>query len=108
MNAVVQQAKDRTHSTIRDIDSYMEVRRKTIGAWPSFALLELDMDLPEDFMDHPVMHELHVLSISMICLGNVSDIAPLPSVILPVKYSAKRILCHGILSNLAGTTHTIL
>ncbi|EIM79126.1 terpenoid synthase [Stereum hirsutum FP-91666 SS1] len=79
MNAVVQQAKDRTHSTIRDIDSYMEVRRKTIGAWPSFALLELDMDLPEDFMDHPVMHELHVLSISMICLGNVSDIAPLPS-----------------------------
>ena len=71
MQSVVQQAADRTHAYIRDIDSYLEVRRDTIGAKPSFALLELGMDLPDEVINHPVIKDLSIWVIDMLCLGNV-------------------------------------
>ena len=70
--SVVQQAADRTHSYIRDIESYFEVRRNTIGAKPSFALLELEMDLPDEVIEHPIIQDLSILTIDMLHLGNVS------------------------------------
>lgn len=68
---MVQQAADRTHKYIRTIQEYLEVRRDTIGAKPSFAILELDMNLPDEAIHHPVIEELSILSIDMILLGNV-------------------------------------
>ncbi|THH10180.1 hypothetical protein EW146_g8449 [Bondarzewia mesenterica] len=69
-DSVVQQAADRTHSHIRDIDSYLDVRRDTIGAKPSFALLELGMDLPDEVINHPVVQDLSLWTIDMLCIGN--------------------------------------
>ncbi|KAF9049393.1 hypothetical protein BDZ89DRAFT_1154657 [Hymenopellis radicata] len=46
VESVVDQAKDRSDDRIRTIADYMELRRITIGGKPSFALLELGMDLP--------------------------------------------------------------
>jgi hypothetical protein len=69
---VVQQAADRTHKHIRGIQEYLEVRRDTIGAKPSFAILELDMNLPDEAVHHPVIEEMSSLTIDMILLGNVS------------------------------------
>ena len=71
MNAVVQQAEDRSQKNIRTLDSYLEVRRDTIGAKPSFAILELEMDLPDDVFNHPILEKLRVLVIDMLCIGNV-------------------------------------
>jgi hypothetical protein len=72
LEAVVQQAADRGRSFIRSIESYLELRQNTIGAKPSFALLELDMSLPDEVFHHPVIQELTVVTINMICIGNVS------------------------------------
>lgn len=70
----MQQAEDRSESHIRDIASYIEVRRNTIGAKPSFALLELDMDIPDEVFQNGAIQELTMATIDMLCLGNVSTI----------------------------------
>ncbi|KAI0784430.1 terpenoid synthase [Abortiporus biennis] len=69
-DSVVQQAVDRNAHHIRDIKSYFEVRRDTIGAKPSFAIIEVNLNLPNKVMDHPVIKELTNLCIDMICIGN--------------------------------------
>jgi len=68
--AVVQQASDRTVGHIRSIEDYFTVRRETIGARPSFALLELDMTLPDEVLEHPVIVDLTTVTIDMLILGN--------------------------------------
>jgi hypothetical protein len=73
LNAVVTQAKDRCDSHIRDIQSYLELRRNTIGAKPSFAIMEAEMDLSDEIMGHPAMVELTNLTIDLLCIGNVSN-----------------------------------
>jgi hypothetical protein len=50
----------------------LEVRRDTIGAKPSFAILETAMNLPDEAVHHPDIVELSTLTIDMILLGNVS------------------------------------
>lgn len=50
----------------------MEVRRDTIGAKPSFAILETAMNLPDEAVYHPNIVELSIVTIDMILLGNVS------------------------------------
>lgn len=71
MDAVVQQAEDRTKNHIRTFESYLEVRRDTIGAKPSFAVLELEMDLPDEVFNHPTLENLRMWVIDMLCIGNV-------------------------------------
>lgn len=50
----------------------MEVRRDTIGCKPSYAMLELEMDIPDDVFNHPTLESLRVWSTDMICIANVS------------------------------------
>ncbi|KAI0062680.1 terpenoid synthase [Artomyces pyxidatus] len=71
--SVVQEAADREHHHVRNIQEYLEVRRETIGAKPSFVFLELDMDLPDEAVEHPVIQEMSILAVDMISVGN--DIA---------------------------------
>ncbi|KAJ6555586.1 terpenoid synthase [Mycena vulgaris] len=70
MDAVVQQADDRNSSRIRDVDSYFEVRRDTIGAKPSFAICEIHMNLPHAVITHPVVVKLTNLCIDALIIGN--------------------------------------
>ncbi|CAA7261880.1 unnamed protein product [Cyclocybe aegerita] len=70
LQSVVTQAQDRDKHLFRDVDSYMEVRRDTIGAKPSFALLEHDMELPDDVFYHPLLEKLREWAIDMLILGN--------------------------------------
>ena len=55
------------------MDNYMEVRRATIGAMPSFALLGLGLNVPDEAVHHPVIEELSALAADMISLTNVSQ-----------------------------------
>ena len=70
MDAIVQQAVDRSTDHIRDIDSYLSVRRNTIGAMPAFALCGLYLDIPDSVIKHPVIAKLAVLSTDMIIMDN--------------------------------------
>jgi hypothetical protein len=79
--SVVQQAEDRDNHVFRGVDSYMQVRRDTIGAKPSFALLEHDMELPDEVFNHPLMYDLRMWCIDMLCLGNVRGCPPCLSVV---------------------------
>ncbi|KAJ6555571.1 terpenoid synthase [Mycena vulgaris] len=70
MDSVVQQADDRNSSRIRDVNSYFEVRRDTIGAKPSFAICEIHMNLPHAVITHPVVVKLTNLCIDALIIGN--------------------------------------
>ncbi|KAF7309111.1 Terpene cyclase [Mycena kentingensis (nom. inval.)] len=70
MDAVVQQAADRHAQHIRDVNSYFEVRRDTIGAKPSFAINELHLNLPDEVMSHPTVVKLTYLCIDALIIGN--------------------------------------
>ncbi|ETW81359.1 hypothetical protein HETIRDRAFT_51706 [Heterobasidion irregulare TC 32-1] len=68
--SMVQQAADRSHAHIRDIDSYLQVRRETVATKPAFALFELDMDLPDEVVNHPVIQDLSIWAADMHSLAN--------------------------------------
>lgn len=69
-DSVVQQAADRDDSRIRSVDHYFELRRDTIGAKPSFAILEVKMDIPDEVMNHPSIVKLTSACIDMLIIGN--------------------------------------
>jgi hypothetical protein len=73
LHGTAQQAEDRSRAHIRDIASYLEVRRRTIGAKPSFNILEMDMDLPDEVKDNPTILELELLAIDLTIIANVSS-----------------------------------
>ncbi|KAF9073382.1 terpenoid synthase [Rhodocollybia butyracea] len=70
VNSVLQQAIDRADNHIRNVNSYFQVRRDTIGAKPSFVLLEFTMDIPDKIMQHPVIHELRIGCVDMVIIEN--------------------------------------
>ncbi|KAF8520670.1 terpenoid synthase [Gautieria morchelliformis] len=70
IHAVAQQAEDRSAGHIRDVESYFEVRRETSGAKPSFAIVEIHMNIPEEVMNHPVIVRLFELAGDMVLIGN--------------------------------------
>ncbi|KAF8493609.1 terpenoid synthase [Gautieria morchelliformis] len=69
-DAVVQEAVDRGAGHIRDVQSYFEIRRETIGVKPSFAINEIHLTIPDEVMKHPVIVALSELSIDMLLIGN--------------------------------------
>ncbi|KAF7320642.1 Terpene cyclase [Mycena chlorophos] len=70
MDSVVQQAEDRDAHLIRDVETYFEVRRDTIGAKPSFAVNEIHLNLPDEIINHPVVIKLTDLCIDALIIGN--------------------------------------
>ncbi|KAJ7071626.1 isoprenoid synthase domain-containing protein, partial [Mycena amicta] len=70
MDAVVQQADDRSTGHIRDVDSYFEVRRNTIGAKAGFALIETHLNIPDEIIAHPIVVKLTNLTIDAIFIAN--------------------------------------
>ncbi|KAF9072640.1 terpenoid synthase [Rhodocollybia butyracea] len=70
VNSIIQQAIDRADNHIRDVNSYFQVRRDTIGVKPSFTLLEFTMDIPDEIMEHPVIHEFTMGCVDMLIIQN--------------------------------------
>lgn len=69
-DSVVQQSLDRSNGSIRDMQTYFEVRRDTIGAKPSFAINQIHLDLPDHIFESPIITRLTNLCIDMIIMGN--------------------------------------
>lgn len=70
VDSVVQQSRDRDHGRQRDLQSYLALRRLTIGAEPSFVLNAMHMDLPDYVVEHPTIKKLQGLATDMIIVGN--------------------------------------
>lgn len=52
----------------------MDVRRKTIGARPSFNMLEMGMNLPDEVLEDATICALHNLAIDLTIIANVSKV----------------------------------
>ena len=76
LKSVVTQAADRDTKHVRNIPNYLLVRRLTIGALPSFAVMEAGMNIPDSVMDLPVVMELTNVVVDMLCIGNVRITPP--------------------------------
>ncbi|KUJ12619.1 terpenoid synthase [Mollisia scopiformis] len=72
LQGTAQQAEDRCRSkkVICDIATYLTVRRRTIGARPSFNIIEIDMDLPDEVVGHPTIRELELLATDLTIIAN--------------------------------------
>nr|GAT56737.1 predicted protein [Mycena chlorophos] len=71
LKAVVEQAQERESVVIvSDVDAYMKLRRNTLGAKPAFALLEMNINVPDTLYDHPLLVNLRNLAVDMILLAN--------------------------------------
>ncbi|KAF7357303.1 Terpene cyclase [Mycena sanguinolenta] len=68
--SVVDQARDRDDKCIRGSEEYMILRRRTIGLYPSLAMLELGMNLVDEIWNHPVIAELRRIAADIILLDN--------------------------------------
>jgi hypothetical protein len=73
LESMVQEAIDRSERRIRDIQSYIDIRRATVGAKPALALIELDMNIPDEVVSHPAIQVMESATSDMISASNVSD-----------------------------------
>ena len=71
--AVTQQALDREHNNIPDLESYITLRRNTSGCKPCFALIEhaACIDLPDMVMQHPSIGILENATNDLVTWTNV-------------------------------------
>jgi len=68
--AVIEEAADRAQGRTRGIADYLELRRLTIGGYPSYLCLELGLDIPDEVMEHPAIKSLLSLVAETIVLTN--------------------------------------
>jgi hypothetical protein len=72
--AVSQQAFDRAHGAIPDLESYIALRRDTSGCKPCWALIEYanNLDIPDEVMEHPIIRNLGEAANDLVTWSNVS------------------------------------
>ncbi|EPQ53470.1 terpenoid synthase [Gloeophyllum trabeum ATCC 11539] len=72
VDAMVQQAQDRGYGYCnrQSVESYMSVRRGTIGAKPAFAFLGGDADIPKSVHSHPLIQDLETCCMDMLIMSN--------------------------------------
>jgi hypothetical protein len=75
LDSVIEESADRATGRIRSISEYLELRRLTIGGYPSFLCLELGLDIPDEVMNHPGIKSLLALVAETVILTNVGIFA---------------------------------
>ncbi|KAJ7602905.1 terpenoid synthase [Mycena polygramma] len=70
IDAVVQEAQDRTEHHIPGIDEFFALRRDTCGVKPTFAMIELGMDIPDDVMENEHIAALIIGGVDMVIIVN--------------------------------------
>ncbi|KAJ3562898.1 hypothetical protein NP233_g9287 [Leucocoprinus birnbaumii] len=67
---VVQEAEDRMNQRSRGFYDYLKIRRHTSGSYPTLALCEFGLDLPEEVYQHPLFVVLRDQAADLIALIN--------------------------------------
>ena len=70
----MQESIDRKDNRILDIKSYIDARRRTSGVKPSFSIIELGLDIPDEVMAHPAIQEMILAAVDMAAFCNVCHI----------------------------------
>jgi len=79
---VQQEASYRTGGFSPDLQTYIEIRRETSACKPVFDLIEysLDLELPDDVIEHPIIMALNQGANDLVTWANVSTIrSPIPT-----------------------------
>ena len=76
--AVHQQAFYRADGIVPVLETYIDMRRDTSGCKPVFDLVEysLDLELPDDVIEHPVIVALNQGANDLVTWSNVSATFP--------------------------------
>ncbi|KJZ72106.1 hypothetical protein HIM_08479 [Hirsutella minnesotensis 3608] len=67
---LVTQAEDRDKPCLRDIDSYIALRRNTSGLEACWPILHLGMAIPREVLEHPTIQRLALFCTDMISIDN--------------------------------------
>jgi Terpene synthase family 2, C-terminal metal binding len=97
--AVHQQASYRSDGTDPDLETYIAMRRETSGCKPVFDLIEysLDLELPEEVVDHPIILALNQSANDLVTWSNVS--APSLPLLTPPVLRKERIRIYSLLTS---------
>ena len=76
------QAQHRSNKYICTPEEYIAARHDNVAAYACFALLEqsLELDIPQEVMEHPYMQSLNQDACEMFILDNVRSFPSLPVV----------------------------
>jgi hypothetical protein len=58
LDGVVQQSQDRADERVRSIADFWDIRRDSSGCLPSFSLIEMGLEFPEEIYRHPLLEQL--------------------------------------------------
>ena len=72
VDAICQEGVDRNSEHLRDLESYMQLRKIAIGVLPAISVCLHDMDIPREVLQDPKILELEILAGRMAFLTNVS------------------------------------
>lgn len=74
---VTVQARDRAAGITPDLEEYIAIRRDNSGCKPCFALIEYanGLDLPDEVMEHPIVHGLTEAANDLVTWTNVRTLA---------------------------------
>ena len=72
MKSMIKEAEDRENKRVRTVDDYLEFRRETFAAQASISFLSFGLELPEEVLLHPVMRNVTLASMDILCIINVS------------------------------------
>jgi hypothetical protein len=105
LQAVHQQSCDRVDGTIPDLETYKLFRLYSSGCKPMFDLIEysLDMELPEEVVEHPIIIAQNQNANQLVAWANVSATTLLFST-LPVLRKERVRIYSRTMSNRLGTT----
>ncbi|KAJ6543023.1 terpenoid synthase [Mycena capillaripes] len=70
MDGQVQQCVDRHQKFARNTAEYLAVRLHSSSMLPSYVVAELDIDVPEEAYNHPVLENLRTWGFILICIDN--------------------------------------
>jgi len=72
MKSMIKEAEDRENERVRTVDDYLQLRRETFAAQASISFLSFGLELPEEVLLHPVMQNMTLVSMDILCIINVS------------------------------------
>ena len=76
METVQQEAEYRANGKVVEVECYDRIRRGNGAVLACFVLLEpaLDINLPDEVVEHPTFKEITTIGVDLICWSNVSFI----------------------------------
>ena len=70
----MQESIDKQDHRILDVKSYIDARRWSVAVQPSFCMIELGLDIPDEVMAHPAIQEMKIAAGDLVAFYNVSQI----------------------------------